>query len=72
MTTEYIYNTIKRIINGKVNREPKCATYNEVVKEVIDDLRLALGQLMEEKRIKSRDSINDTLYYNIEKGEQND
>lgn len=71
MTSDYVYNTIKRILEARVIQEPNCVPHRELVLEICDDLKLAVNQLVEEKRIRFQKGINDILYY-INKEEQHD
>lgn len=71
MTSDYVYNTIKRILETRVIQEPNCVPQRELILEICDDLKLAINQLIEEKRIRFQKGINDILYY-INKEEQHD
>lgn len=72
MTSEYVYNTIKRILEARVIQEPNCVPHRELVLEICDDLKLAVNQLVEEKHITFRRGINDILYYDNKKEKQHD
>lgn len=72
MTSDYVYNTIKRILEARVIQEPNCVPHRELVLEICDDLKLAVNQLVEEKRITFHRGINDILYYDNKKEKQHD
>ena len=71
MTTDYVLNTIKRILDSRVIQEPNCVPHKELVREVCDDLKLAVDQLVAEKQIRFQRALNDTLYYVVESGDKN-
>ena len=63
MTTDYVYTVIRRILSERVNNEPNNVPYNELAKNILEDMRMAVNQLVSEKRISYRKGVNDLLFY---------
>lgn len=61
MNTDYVYNTIKRILGERVNNRPNNVPFNELSKAVMEDLKLAVNQLVSDKRISFRKDVNGNL-----------
>lgn len=61
MNTDYVYNTIKRILGERENNRPNNVPFNELSKAVMEDLKLAVNQLVSDKRISFRKDVNGNL-----------
>lgn len=61
MNTDYVYNTIKRILGERVNNLPNNVPFNELSKAVMEDLKLAVNQLVSDKKISFRKDVNGNL-----------
>lgn len=61
MNTDYVYNTIKRILGERVNNRPNNVPFNELSKAVMEDLKLAVNQLVSDKKISFRKDVNGNL-----------
>ena len=71
MTTDYVYNTVHRKLSERVISEPNCVSFNELTKEIVSDLKLALNQLIADKRLTFRKNVNgELLFYDNEADSQ--
>lgn len=61
MNTDYVYNTIKRILGERVNNLPNNVPFNELSKAVMEDLKLAVNQLVSDKKISFRKDVNGNI-----------
>ncbi len=61
MNTDYVYNTIKRILGERVNNRPNNVPFNELSKAVMEDLKLAVNQLVSDKKISFSKDVNGNL-----------
>lgn len=68
MTTTYVLNVIKTILNQRVIGEPNCVPRIELARSILEDLDMAIEQLEEDGLVKKRDGLNDVLFY-VTKGE---
>lgn len=63
MTTSYVLNVIKTILNQRVIGEPNCVPRNELARSILEDLDMAIEQLMEDGLVEKHNSLNDVLFY---------
>lgn len=63
MTTEYVLNVIESILKQRVIQEPNCVPYNELATQIIEDLKMAINQLVEDKKITFRKDVNGRLLF---------
>ena len=67
MNEEYVYNTIVRILSQRTNNIPNSVPFNELLGEIIDDLKMVINNLVSDKRIKySRDVNGGLLIYDAQ------
>lgn len=58
MDIEYVYKTIKVLLEQRVGKEPSGVPFNELATAVIEDLKMSLNELVEEKRLSYKININ--------------
>ena len=63
MNHDYVYNTIMRILSERQNNIPNNVPYNELAKEVTNDLKLVLNDLVSDKKIAFKKDVNGNLLF---------
>ena len=58
MNEEYILNTIKGILSERKVGDPNYVTHQEVINAVLEDLKVALNELVSERLLTFRKDIN--------------
>ena len=58
MNEEYILNTINTILSTREIGEPNNVPHQELINAVLEDLKVALNELVSEKRLTFRKDIN--------------
>lgn len=58
MDIDYVYNTIKFLLEQRMMLVPKGVPYDVLVDAVQDDLKMALNELVGEGRISFKQTVN--------------
>ena len=66
MNTNYIYNTLQGILSTRRIGVPGMVTRRELLTSILEDLDMAIDQLVEDGKVVLRESVNDVLYHVID------
>ena len=58
MDTDYVYKTIKFLLEQRSNLVPSGVTYDILLEAIQDDLKMALNELVGEGRLTFKQTVN--------------